>query len=319
MSLPEQVKTALDETRTLILGAQVLLGFQYQSAFRERFDTLPASDRLLEACGLGTMLLTVGLLITPCGIHRISERGQDTGRGLFLAGRIAGAAILPFAVGLGLNVAVALAQILHSRPAGYATGVAVGLISLVCWFGVGEMMKRSTGAAERKKSESERGEKAEAPLHALIEQMLTEARVVLPGAQALLGFQLAIVLTDAFEKLPQTSRMVHGLALLLVTLTVILLMTPAALHRIVWAGEDNKELLHIGGFLIGAALLPLALAMAADGYVVFARITGSMASGATAGIVSFIMLIALWYAYPLAVRQSKASWKRRTATTSKVG
>ena len=29
--------------------------------------------------------------------------------------------------------------------------------------------------------------------------MLTEARVILPGAQALLGFQLAIVLTDTFD------------------------------------------------------------------------------------------------------------------------
>ena len=41
MALHERVKTALDETRTLILGAQILLGFQYQGVFREQFDTLP--------------------------------------------------------------------------------------------------------------------------------------------------------------------------------------------------------------------------------------------------------------------------------------
>ena len=40
-------------------------------------------------------------------------------------------------------------------------------------------------------------------LQAKIEQLLTEARVVLPGAQALFGFQLAIVLTRAFERLPK--------------------------------------------------------------------------------------------------------------------
>ena len=45
-----------------------------------------------------------------------------------------------------------------------------------------------------------------APLHSRIEQMLTEARVILPGAQALLGFQLAIVLTDTFEKLPNRAE-----------------------------------------------------------------------------------------------------------------
>jgi hypothetical protein len=42
----------------------------------------------------------------------------------------------------------------------------------------------------------------ETPLSAKIEYVLTEVRVVLPGVQALLGFQLVIVLTRAFEDLP---------------------------------------------------------------------------------------------------------------------
>jgi hypothetical protein len=57
---------------------------------------------------------------------------------------------------------------------------------------------------------SQREEGASTPLHAKIEQMLTEARVVLPGAQALFGFQLAIVLTQSFEQLPSASRIVHA-------------------------------------------------------------------------------------------------------------
>jgi Family of unknown function (DUF6328) len=36
------------------------------------------------------------------------------------------------------------------------------------------------------------------PLSEKIDQMLTEARVVLPGAQALFGFQLAVVFTESF-------------------------------------------------------------------------------------------------------------------------
>jgi hypothetical protein len=34
-----------------------------------------------------------------------------------------------------------------------------------------------------------------------IRHVLTEARVVLPGTQALLGFQLTVILTESFEKL----------------------------------------------------------------------------------------------------------------------
>ena len=46
-------------------------------------------------------------------------------------------------------------------------------------------------------------EEEQTPLKTKIEQMLTEARVVIPGAQALLGFQLIAVLTKAFADLPE--------------------------------------------------------------------------------------------------------------------
>ena len=65
MALAGKVKTALDETRTLILGAQILLGFQYQGAFQEKFDSLPSISRQMSALALLLMLLTVGLLIAP--------------------------------------------------------------------------------------------------------------------------------------------------------------------------------------------------------------------------------------------------------------
>jgi Family of unknown function (DUF6328) len=72
--------------------------------------------------------------------------------------------------------------------------------------------------------------------------MLTEARVVLPGAQALFGFQLAIVLTQSFEELPTASMIMHATSLFLVAFAVVLLMAPAAYHRIVYAGEARRTL-----------------------------------------------------------------------------
>ena len=114
--------------------------------------------------------------------------------------------------------------------------------------------------------------------------MLTEARVILPGAQALLGFQLAIVLTDTFEKLPSLPRLLHAAALLSVALSVALLITPAALHRIVWAGEDTEAVLRIGGQITILALLPLAMGMAGDSYVVLVAHVGlSGSSGGSRG------------------------------------
>ena len=51
------------------------------------------------------------------------------------------------------------------------------------------------------------------PLNERITQMLTEARVVLPGVQALLGFQLTSVISQSFEKLPASSKLVHAVSL----------------------------------------------------------------------------------------------------------
>ena len=76
-------------------------------------------------------------------------------------------------------------------------------MALALWYGLPRLRKRFVGERERMITDGQSNERADTPLHAKIEQLLTEARVVLPGAQALFGFQLAIVLTRAFERLPK--------------------------------------------------------------------------------------------------------------------
>jgi hypothetical protein len=44
-STKDKVQTALSEVRTLVLGAQILLGFQYQAVFRPRFEELSGPPR----------------------------------------------------------------------------------------------------------------------------------------------------------------------------------------------------------------------------------------------------------------------------------
>lgn len=222
-----------------------------------------------------------------------------------LTGRLAAAALLPFAAALGIDLAIALERILGSAWTGSAAGFGAAFLALAGWYGAGEMMKQRHGAAERRKAEAESDARETAPLHAQIEQMLTEARVILPGAQALLGFQLIIVLTGAFERLPETSRLLHGAALLAVALAVILLITPAALHRIVWAGEDSEELLRKGGAVTVAALVPLALGLAGDAYVVFTRIAGSAEFGVAAAGAVLLGLLGLWLGWPVAARAAR--------------
>ena len=57
MKLEQQLKSALNDNRLLILGAQVLFGFQFNVTFQEMFDSLAALPRSLSCAGL--MLLIV--------------------------------------------------------------------------------------------------------------------------------------------------------------------------------------------------------------------------------------------------------------------
>jgi Family of unknown function (DUF6328) len=299
--LSSKVKTALDETRTLMLGAQILLGFQFHGAFQERFDALSRPAKIIDAAALLLMLTSIGLLIAPSAFHRIVDRGESTGRMLVATSLCATASLLPFAIALGIDLSIALMRISQNAGPGIVAGGSFALMGLAAWYGLGWIMRSHQGAAERRQTASDRGVTETAPLHTRIEQMLTEARVILPGAQALLGFQLAIVLTDTFEKLPTLPRLLHAAALLFVALSVALVITPAALHRIVWAGEDTEAVLRIGQITI-LALLPLAVGMAGDSYVVLSRMLGSTGPAAVAAPLVLLCLIGLWFGWPFVER-----------------
>src|SRR5205823_10297737 len=64
-----------------------------------------------------------------------------------------------------------------------------------------------------------------------------EARMVLPGIQALFGFQLIAAFNTRFTELELADRAVHLSALILVALAIALIMTPAAYHRICEPGR----------------------------------------------------------------------------------
>ena len=122
----------------------------------------------------------------------------------------------------------------------------IGGAALMFWYGFAFLDRRTEPSSDSHRKPprdsvktDEESEMERTPIHKRVEQVLTETRVVLPGAQALLGFQFATILLEAFDKLPASSKYIHMLSLGIMGLTVILLMTPAAHHRIVERGEDT--------------------------------------------------------------------------------
>jgi hypothetical protein len=315
MKLANKVKLGLDETRMLVLGAQVLVGFQFRGAFADGFDRLPELSRILDAVALLLMLVTLALLILP-GLHqRIVEDGLDSGRLYSFTGQIAGWALAPFALSIGLDIGIA-AERFWGTGGGIAAGAAMGVLAIVFWYGLAALERQSRGHKERAMSAREEDKVEDPGLHQKIDQMLTEARVILPGAQALLGFQLAIVLTQSFEKLPEGVKSIHGAALLLVALSIVLLMAPAAYHRIVYAGEDSEGFLRTGGRLVTVSTVPLALGLAADVHVVCTRIFRSDLAAGVAGLAVLALLVGLWHVLPWALRWRKPALGRRAGERS---
>ena len=156
-------------------------------------------------------------------------------------------------------------------------------------------------------------------LETKIEQVLTEARVVLPGAQALLGFQFTAMLMDAFAKLPRTSQYVHLVSLGLIAATIVLLMAPAAFHRIVERGQDTERLHRFASAMVLGALVPLAFGIAGDCYVVLAKVLDSTSVALTLAGVSLIFFFGLWFGVTLALRAriDAATGTRSMSTVSR--
>ena len=98
--------------------------------------------------------------------------------------------------------------------------------------------------------------------------------MVLPGIQALFGFQLIAVFNQGFdEKLTRAAQMVHLLALLLTVLAMALVMTPAALHRLVEPNSVSERFMWVASNMVLAGMVPLAIGVGLDVYVVVSAVT----------------------------------------------
>jgi Family of unknown function (DUF6328) len=142
----------------------------------------------------------------------------------------------------------------------------------------------------------------EQSLEVRIEQALTELRVVLPGAQALFGFQFAAVLTESFVRLPLTLKGVHLASLSVVVAAVVMLIAPAAYHRIAAAGNAEEGVLRYAVRLMLAAQGLLALGLTGDAYITMRMIFEAPIVAICVGIVALLAFATLLYAVPVMAR-----------------
>jgi VIT1/CCC1 family predicted Fe2+/Mn2+ transporter len=77
-------------------------------------------------------------------------------------------------------------------------------------------------------------------------ELLEELRSLIPGAEVLFGFLLAIRFQNSFEKLTLVQERVYYGTLLCTAFALVMLLAPAAFHRVRFREGDKEKLLQKG-------------------------------------------------------------------------
>jgi hypothetical protein len=141
-------------------------------------------------------------------------------------------------------------------------------------------------------------EREELPLSKAAQYLLDECRMVLPGIQALFGFQLIAVFSPGFaERLDQTGQRLHLVAIALITIAIAIIMTPAALHRRSGGYEVTGRFVRLSTRLLLWSMFPLAVSICLDVYLIAGIVVGREWVAALAGALLGVFIL-LWFVLP---------------------
>jgi hypothetical protein len=313
MAAPDpKTQDALNESRILVLGVQVLLSFQYSSALETSFDSLPYSSQCLEVAALALLIVAFGLFVAPAPNHLLmwsDDDGPSLQRFVTLA---VGIALTPFAAALAIDF-----YIVTARIGGPILATALGAAGFGCamffWYGLEAIHLQSKGHQRRSRARSQvmSRTKGKAPTtEEKIQHALTDTRVVLPGAQALLGFQLVGVLLGGFDALPASSKYVHLVSLAFVLLSTILLMMPAAYHRLVERGQPSEHFYRLTRNVVIWSMIPLGIGICGDFFIVCRKVSGSLNLSVSMTILLAVAFFVFWFGLSL-LKSARGSFAYR--------
>jgi hypothetical protein len=152
---------------------------------------------------------------------------------------------------------------------------------------------------------SAEGESEQLKLSAAASTLFDECRMVLPGVQAIFGFQLIAVFQQKFgEELDKPYQCLHLAALVLVALSATLIMTPAAYHRAQGSRHVSERFLHTSSRLLLFALAPLALGLSLDVFLLGKLVLGRDTIAAVLAAFVFGAMVFMWYVFPHAAHRA---------------
>ena len=127
--------------------------------------------------------------------------------------------------------------------------------------------------------------------------IIEEARCILPGLQAVFGFQTIAVFNERFNDLAFYAQACHMAGLALMVIAMALLMTPAVYYR-AQHGEATSPMVKVSRKAIRVALMPLAIGLSLDMLTVVSLATDMLSISIAAAVASLLLFVGLWYLIP---------------------
>jgi hypothetical protein len=145
-------------------------------------------------------------------------------------------------------------------------------------------------------------EKEDLRLVEAVTDLLEECRMVLPGVQALFGFQLIAVFNAGFsERLSYGEQNLHLVALACVACAGALVMSPAAYHRQTNPRAASAHFLAVGGRLLLISMVPLMTGIGLDFYLIVRIVRNDVGFAAVSAVVLVLFFATCWFGLPRAI------------------
>lgn len=133
---------------------------------------------------------------------------------------------------------------------------------------------------------------------------LEETRMVLPGIQALFGFQLIAVFNQPFTQLlsPQEQRL-HLVGVIMTAVAVALTMAPAAYHRQAEPHAISARFLKLASGFLSCGMFALMSSLLVDCYLVARVILKQPIYSLLITTAMGLLYLGLWFVLPRVMRK----------------
>ena len=124
--------------------------------------------------------------------------------------------------------------------------------------------------------------------------MLSEMRILLPGAQMLSAFLIILPFNTGFAHIDHTEKLLFLATFFLALTSLVLLSAPAIQHRLMRPLKDRARFKRVATKQIVAGSFALAIALVLGTDLVISEVFGSTVGMVMAGIMAALIAVAWW-------------------------